>query len=287
MLRHYTHEHQENDLAFNAIEYLGSPHFWAELEQLRELLQPLHEALKMSESNKTHLGTVVERWKGMYAHLMRMQRDFPVLSDFVQQDGIFSSRYQRQIIPIHIVAYYLTPTNYSLPIPLEFESKIFDFFVRYTDSADQAALIHSEFIQYRNQLSPFEPPRVCWKHASNPRVFWLTQMSYTTLLGKLAVRVFSTPANSVSSERSFSTQNYIHTNTRNALQSDKVDKLIYMYMNERTLRSAASANNPIEYVVHGLSPEEELEIEKKVLLVEGLYDADAIDDDAEDGGVEN
>jgi len=209
-----------------------------------------------------------------------------VLSDFVQQDGIFSSRYQRQIIPIHIVAYYLTPTNYSLLIPLKFESKIFDFFMRYMDSVDQAALIHSEFIQYRNQLSPFEPPRVCWKHTANPRVFWLTQMSYTTLLGKLAVRVFLTLANFVSSERSFSTQNYIHTKTRNALQSDKVDKLIYMYMNERTLRSAASANNPIEYVVHDLSPEEELEIEKKVLLVEGLYDADTIDDDAEDGGIE-
>jgi hAT family C-terminal dimerisation region len=56
-------------------------------------------------------------------------------------------------------------------------------------------------------------------------------------LPKLAVRIFSCPANSVTSEQAFSTQNFLHNKVRNRLQSTQVDKLIFIYMTDRVLRA--------------------------------------------------
>jgi hypothetical protein len=57
-------------------------------------------------------------------------------------------------------------------------------------------------------------------------------------LAHLAVRIFETIANSVASERAFSTINLIVTKLRNRLGAKKADKLIYIYMNQRVLDKA-------------------------------------------------
>lgn len=57
------------------------------------------------------------------------------------------------------------------------------------------------------------------------------------LLRSLAIRIWSTPANSVPSERAFSAQNFIHTKLRNSLSATNVDKLVYIYMNSRYFKN--------------------------------------------------
>src|SRR5579859_3030408 len=42
----------------SALDVIQSREFWAQLESIRELLQPLDEHLKMSESGKSHLAQV-------------------------------------------------------------------------------------------------------------------------------------------------------------------------------------------------------------------------------------
>jgi len=49
------------------------------------------------------------------------------------------------------------------------------------------------------------------------------------------VRIFSTIANSVASERAFSAMGLIVTKLRNKLGTEKADKLIFIYMNQRVL----------------------------------------------------
>jgi len=75
--------------------------------------------------------------------------------------------------------------------------------------------------------------RRCWTLVNHPKLFWLSTFSHTKSLGKLAYRMFCTPVNSVASERAFSAQNIIHTKSRNQLQSERADKLVYLYINGR------------------------------------------------------
>ena len=100
------------------------------------------------------------------------------------------------------------------------------------------------------------------------REFWISTLNRTKALGTLCNRLFSTPANSVPSERSFSIQNYIHTKIRNSLKSDRVDKLIYIYMNSRIFDARKEDN---KYILT-INEKEQLEEEmmEKMIDIEDL-----------------
>ena len=61
-------------------------------------------------------------------------------------------------------------------------------------------------------------------------------------LRDLATRLYHTPANSVPSERAFSVQNILHTKARNRLKVERTARLIFLYINTRSLNTA----NPIQ-----------------------------------------
>ena len=77
-------------------------------------------------------------------------------------------------------------------------------------------------------------------------------------LGRLALRIYKTPANSVPSERSFSTHKLIHDKRRNKLSVDKVDKLVFIHCNSRVLE-----RNSVGW--DSLSLEEVLEMEDEMV----------------------
>jgi hypothetical protein len=262
-----------------------SSQFWLQLETLRELLQPIDEAITASESDKSHLGMVVERWALLRAHFVRMKVDFPALEEFIQPGGGFATRYKRQVNDIHLVATYLTPKNYHLPLGIDEEHRIFLFFEKYTSSEIDSAKAREEFRDFRKQRRVFGPDRFCWKEDNNPKTFWEGQSSHTQILGDLGYRIFSTPANSVPSERSFSAQNFIHTKTRNALHTDRVDKLIYTYMNSRILSKLEAAEkksiNLSHQQVHITGSNLQLSNQEEVELEEILLEDESMDEDEE------
>ena len=51
----YAHAGQK-DMGEDVIDNLLSSSFWTDVELFKELLEPIDEAIKMSESDKSHLG---------------------------------------------------------------------------------------------------------------------------------------------------------------------------------------------------------------------------------------
>ena len=150
---------------------------WIKLEAMRELLQPIDERLRMSESGKSHLGHVLHRWKDLFKHLRAKSIEHEELDAFVSRGG-FKHRYNLQVLPIHIVAFYLMPEtiindirNNSTAIPLEFEEKITSFFRRYSSSNDNTKLLIREFMTFRAQQPPFKPLRQCWEEYEDSWLF--------------------------------------------------------------------------------------------------------------------
>jgi len=78
--------------------------------------------------------------------------------------------------------------------------------------------------------------------------------------------VLHTLANSVPCERAFSALNLLHTKTRNALTPERVNKLLYVQINSRTLRRNASVGKLLE-------DEDEDEDEENDLVVDEEEDA--------------
>jgi len=69
-LRQYAFEHQyTKDLTDSVISTLLSRPFWENLERLREVLEPITDCITMSESDKSHLGRVMDRWDQIHIHL--------------------------------------------------------------------------------------------------------------------------------------------------------------------------------------------------------------------------
>lgn len=260
----------------SAIDVIRSRDFWVQLESIRELLQPLNEELKKSESGKSHLGHVLSRWLGMFRHLENRKKiDFAIeLESFlVTGIGTFAQRYQRQIKPIHVTAYYFLPESRNKEITAHFDSQIQTFLRQYTTSEDDYSTICFEFESFRAQEPPFEYGRRCWTLVDHPKLFWHSTFSHTKLLGKLAYRVFSCPVNSVASERAFSTQNLIHTASCNSLHSERADKLVYLHINRRRV---SQFDNKFDFALElkskplrDLIPQEEVNLEN-ILMGEEL-----------------
>ena len=78
-------------------------------------------------------------------------------------------------------------------------------------------------------------------------------------LSKLSIRINRIPGNSVLAEHDWSIMNLIKTKTRNQLSNINVDKLIYIYINERTLNRPRDLKKKLRYT-------QSIEINEKKLL---------------------
>ena len=66
--------------------------------------------------------------------------------------------------------------------------------------------------------------------------------------------------------------NFLHSKARNRLESERVDKLTYTYINTRIFRRINS-EGPV-FDIYELTEEEEVEFEEEMLYAEGMSDID-------------
>src|SRR6202008_1978310 len=76
-----------------------------------------------------------------------------------------------------------------------------------------------------------------------------TARGISPILAPLAIRIASTPSNSVPSERSFSILKLLQNKLRSRLIYDHVDQLQYIYINERVLARALADNNRLSSLI--------------------------------------
>ena len=81
------------------------------------------------------------------------------------------------------------------------------------------------------------------------------------------------PGNSVPGERAWSIQNLILTKTWNGIKDINVDRLLFIYMNERILNRPAEPHNKKLPYTHGiLLPDKELAELEDLMLRTGTVD---------------
>jgi hypothetical protein len=106
---------------------------------------------------------------------------------------------------------------------------------------------------------------MCWDHINEDWTFWFSIKDEAPVLAQLVIRILTTIANSVPSERAFSTMKLQHTKLRNRLVPSRVDKLVFIHINQRILAGGPRA-------IYEVREDEVLQLERDLaLLVDEEY----------------
>jgi hypothetical protein len=98
----------ENSIAL----YITDPGFWNALSSIEQIIQPIHEAQKMSESDKSTLAKVVPRWLKLESDLRTLSTVHKeLIGNFIDNRGPFQTRAQKQTGDIHFAAMLLDPIS--------------------------------------------------------------------------------------------------------------------------------------------------------------------------------
>ena len=102
-------------------------------------------------------------------------------------------------------------------------------------------VLWSQLLQYRAHTGVFAS-RIIWEDANlvDGLTWWKCHGNGAPQIQKLAIKVFNIPTSSAASERCWSAMGNIHSESRNRLTDDRVEKLLYIYFNERILRRQLS-----------------------------------------------
>ena len=243
--------------------------FWNDVEDLEEIIRPLHEAQLSSEDDNAHLGHVTKRWLEMKSTMTTLhQGGTQGLDDVIKPDGIWAELYHQQTTDIHWVAYFLDPENAGAVMTESVQNAVFTFMRRYIHVSDgEWYQIVSDFWDFHLKQGRFPPNESngIWSETivKNPRIFWMYCRVKSSHLAGFALRIFSTPASSVPSERAFSAMNFILDKFRASMKVERSNKAIYIYMNQRALRRAAKKSEGL----YKLSDDESLQLEEEVLAM--------------------
>lgn len=217
------------------------PLFFAGLEELADLLTPLHDAQIESEADTSHLGLIRTRWLSIQQHLkncsaISMTSFEPILEKF-------DKRYKRQVVDIHHLAFWLCPANIPITRFQNDEMTKILATLRGFISPLEWPAIQISFLHYYNQQGIFVGTNESWLHKDDTELFWLLYYDTAKPLAELATRLIKTTANSVPSERAFSSMKAIHSTTRNRLTAERVNKLLFININTKVLNRARRITN--------------------------------------------
>ena len=149
---------------------------------------------------------------------------------------IILQRFQDIFHPLMPIAYILDPIarqERPAPISANFIGKIGEWLREYSPS--NASSLLAELIKVMEKKSPFDNVFM-WETASSsedPILFWRIYEGASPELIKLATLALSIAPTSGSAEQNWSTFGFIHSKSRNRLTNERVEKLVYIYWNQR------------------------------------------------------
>jgi hypothetical protein len=224
-------------LAFNSRPLLQITAFGFSSQSLFPSLNP-YKAQKMSEDNKSTLAYVFERWANIQTHLSKFANSGSSFAHDLKQfmaheDGkLWKARRDRQVMPIHVAAFFLQPHNFDAYITQHSQDQIYNILRQHIPDHEKAL---RQFLQFRDRRGPFNTGNQAWKF-KDPSLFWSYMKATCPELASFAEKLMITCVNSVTSERAWSAINFIDSKSRNRLSLESVDKLVFIFMNVRPLR---------------------------------------------------
>lgn len=180
------------------------------------------------EYNHTKLSTIAESTNCFVYEI----KEFITRGD--SNSKLWHDRINQQLMPLHTTAFFLNPKNYGYKMDDQTQQQIISTFNRFIPASHTALLY---FYDFRRQRGAFYPTCQAWSFREKPKLFWAYIETMCLELASFADKLMATCANSILAERAWSLMNFIHSNTRNQISLNTIDKLQFIYINYRVLRN--------------------------------------------------
>ena len=233
--------------------------YWNDVDELLQILEPLHEAQVMSESSKGNLSHVYSRWEKLEAHLSLQDESTDLLSTYAE-------RFEKQTSEIHLMAFHLNPANQAASYKNPGELNKLMTFLKDHQDPEEHMQTRLQFLHYKSRRQEFAAEEL-WEEqwVANPMDFWTYAYTAGPELAVFAQRLLSTPPNSLPCERAFSCMKLHQNRLRTNLSLARLDKLCFIHMNRRTLKRKPS---DLKRTLHSLNEDEEMAAEIDLAAVE-------------------
>jgi len=204
------------DFDFKHSDIVFDQLFWIQLADLLLILEPLHTLQIMSEDNCATLSYVYGRWATIYTKLSAISESSNTfaldLKDFIADSAgtPWKERFTRQLTPIHTAAFFLHPKNWDHKMSKHELQQIIHTFNKHTTSSKTAL---QQFFDFRYHRGSFYPTSHAWTYKNKPKLFWSYIQTTCPMLSSFADQLMTTCANSVPSERAWSSMNFIYSKT--------------------------------------------------------------------------
>jgi hypothetical protein len=239
--------------------------FWQRAILLWRLLKDIDKELRESEGDNQTIFTSVLRWERVWRSLESLSQTNTHILPIPVLLNLFEARIRRQLTDNQWLAFRLHPDAVGRPVKL---GRFYE--------VDIHRAVHRCLVQHG--LDPVEAGRelyrlhscqdqfmlsndTLWAYKTDPQQFWGIAKYFAPKIGVLACRFNQTLCSSVPSERGFSAMKLIHSQMRNRLAEDRVDKLIYIHMNQRVLRRKPKKKRDLTKTSLGGPQREEWDIE--------------------------
>jgi hypothetical protein len=231
---HEAYTHKDGSRRLCVIDTtLADPHFFQNLRELADLIRPIDNAIVKSQADSFHIGQVLPQWKVIWDELkLRCHNSianwnllWPVLQD----------RWNRQLTDVHLIAYYLLPqTILDSHKPTQPEIiRCLSVLREYIEEKDYLAAEDS-FYEFLQQRGDFHQDLPIWSRPDE-KVFWLRAGLFAQPLAQFCERLWNTLTTEAASERAFSAMKLLHSNIRNRMTPERVDKQLFIQINYRVL----------------------------------------------------
>jgi len=251
--------------------------------------------IKFGDSDKPIIGEVYEQMDNMLGQIKDIvePRD-TTLYKYIRAEVV--KRWDMLNIPLHALAYVLTPKYYSPSwlsttapggasrrkphLDPEVLQKYMLALDKLVPDEDEAHMVRKQLSSYTLSTGPFGSMHAIRDRESFSSIeWWNMHGGATPLLQNLALRVLSQVVNTSSAERCWSSYSFIHSVKRNRLSLDRAESLVYVHYNLRLLSHYCDdAKSNKDLIVWDKHPEES-NLEDGVLRLEQLEDALIRDDD--------
>lgn len=189
--------------------------FWIMVDQCVSILKPITEAIFQLEGNEYNINKVFMVFKDIQS---KVEKELLITA--------IQKRTAMVIKPIHYAAYMLDPTTTGLELNQNQEIEAMEFINDLANSLNIDCL--ADLAHYRGQGGLWSKP-FTWKAAETvePVMWW----KGICALSKISLRILTAPCTSSATERSFSTQSFIHSVKRNRLTTGRAAKISYLAYN--------------------------------------------------------
>ena len=270
--------------------------FWSSLRVIRSFMEPVAKLLQFSESNAPVMGEIYYGWFQLVEKVKSLDIQPPALKQ--QLVGLVERRWEYGHTCIHGAGYALNPRFVSCdhdehitialdnfmrrtlaapPLPqlpdsmdpLERETLLSEWRLKKDKADEEMAQFSRELLEYRLQRGTFAATNTdVWKNAVviPPAEWWLIYGGTTPMLRKVAMRALGQVVGAAEAERTHKVMNNTVTLKRTRLGRQKINKLMRVSINRRTVdkimswQAGKDSNNPALPELGGEEGEEDDEL---------------------------